>query len=184
MGKKRKRRQTNTQPALEWRESRTVRRQDELWVGDEVVATLRWEGMLSTMATGRARTGYWTFERPRILSREVEVRVAASGELVGVLSPRWTGDAPITLSDGRTFEWAPTNFWQSEWVLTDAHNQPLVRFWDISGFLRRRTAIEIVRSGLSEPDRALLVLLGHYMIEIQRRDTAAATAAIVPTVVG
>ena len=184
MGKKRKRQKENARPAFEWRESTTVRRQDELCLGDEVVATMRWAGMLSTLSTGQARTGRWTFERPRLLSHEVEVREAASGELAGVLSPRWTGDATLTLADGRTFEWFPTNFWRSEWAFADTHDQPLVRFWDTSGFLRRRTAIEIVRSGLPEPDRALLALLGHYMMEIQRRDTAAATAAIVPTVVG
>ena len=184
MGKKRRRQEKSTQPTLEWQESTTVRRQDELCLGDEVLATLRWAGMLSTMATGTARTGRWTFERPRLLSHEVEVRDTASGDGVGVLSPRWTGDATLTLADGRTFEWASTNFWRSEWTFSDAHNQPLVLFVDTSGLLRRRTAIEIVRSGLSEPDRALLVLLGHYMMEMQRRDTAAVTAAIVPTVVG
>jgi len=184
MGKRRRGQEEHTQPTLEWQESRTVRRQDELRLGDEILATLRWAGMLSTLATGRARTGQWTFERPRLLSNEVEVRDAASGDWVGVLSPHWMGDATLTLADERTFEWTPTNFWRSEWAFSDTQGQPLVRFVDTSRFFSQRTAVEIVRSGLPEPERALLVLLGQYMMEMHRRDTAAATAAVIPTVVG
>ena len=64
----------------EWRESRTAKRQDEFHYGEKIVATLRWESVFSTLAHAQTSAGAWTFDRPRILSRDVEVREAAAGE--------------------------------------------------------------------------------------------------------
>jgi hypothetical protein len=152
---------------------------DELRYGDEVVATMRWESVFSTLATGTARHGSWTFERPRILSREVEVRLAgaAEDEPFGIFSPGWTAEGTLVLADGRRFHWQCLNFWATEWQFTSAAGDPLVRFVDTSRLLEQSTEVGIARAGISEQDRALLVLLGHYLLVLHGRDTAAAAAA-------
>ena len=180
MPRKRKKKQEENRPALEWRESRTVGRQDELYAAGQIVATLRWEGLFSTMATGTARAGRWTFVRPKLLSRDVEVRVAGQEAPVAVFSPGWTEDGTLSFADGRALYWRATNFWRTEWVLSDGSGQPLVRLVDTSGLFKKTASVGTIRSGLSDEDRALLVLLGRYLIVLQDRDRAAVVAAITP----
>ena len=184
MRKKKPQQQERDRLALEWCASRTVKRQDELRCGGEVLATLRWESMWSTLSTGTARTGRWTFERPGLLSRDIEVRIPGAGDDApwAVFSPGWTSEGTLCLADGRRFHWQGTDFWQTEWVFVSAAGEPLVRLTDTSGFLDQVTEVGIVRAGLSESDRALLVLLGHYLIVMQTRDRAATTAAVTTAV--
>ncbi|MBL7201748.1 MAG: hypothetical protein ISS56_16535 [Anaerolineae bacterium] len=162
----------------EWRESRTVKRQDELVAGDEVVAALRWEGWGSTFASGSSPEGEWTFDRPRLLSRDVEVREAQSGELVAVYMPSWLGtDGKLEFADGRRHHWAATDFWRTKWVLYSASNEPLVHFEDTSGLLRVSAVVQYGPSSLPPCERDLFALLGWYLMALARRDAAAAAAA-------
>jgi hypothetical protein len=178
-----KRQQKQERPTLEWRESRIARRQDELRYGDQVLAMLHWENAFSTFATGTAKAGSWTFERPRLLSRDVEVRIAGTdgGAPFGIFSPGWTDEGTLCLSDGRRYHWQCEDFWQTEWVFTSAAGEPLVRFVDTSRLLEQTTAVGIVRSELSEADRALLVLLGHYLMVLHALDSAAIAASVACT---
>jgi hypothetical protein len=170
-----------------WRESRKVRRQDELRLGDRVAATLRWQGLLSTFATGRTMLGAWTFDRPRLLSRDVEVRDAASNALVATYRERWRGDGTLEFTDGRAIDWAPTNFWQTDWAFFDADDRPLISFVDTSRWFEARTRVTYHRvaradAQLSASDDALLTTLGRYLTVLKRNDTAAiaaSTAAVV-----
>ena len=178
MRKKRRRRQRTERPALEWRESRTVKRQDELCTHTETLATLQWAGLLSDMATGSARAGQWTFDRPRLFSRNVEIRVVGSGAEppYATYYPDWAPGGCVEFAVGRTLHWASTNFWGTQWVFTDDEGTPLVRFEDTSPLFQVRTAVTFVQPSLSEADRALLLLLGRYLMVLHTKDTAAITA--------
>jgi hypothetical protein len=165
------------QPTLEWRESRTVRRQDELRIGDQLIATLRWGGWGSTFAEGQARAGSWTFERPCLLSKEVQVHVAGrEGPPVAVFMPGWTEEGTLSCTDGHTMRWQSRDFWQTEWAFADADGQTALRFRDTSGFLERRTAAWTYKAGLNEVDRAMLLILGHYLMVLQAQDRAVVVA--------
>lgn len=175
MGKKRTQ---EDRPVLEWVESRTVKRQDELRIGDRMIATLRWGGWGSTFAEGRASTGSWTFERPRLLSRDVQVHLSSTeGPSVGVFHPGWMEEGTLYLADGRTMRWKSRDFWRSEWAFVDAAGQIALRFRDTSGLLHERTAAWTYKAGLSEADRAMLLILGRYLMVLQARDRAATVAA-------
>jgi hypothetical protein len=179
MGKRRTQ-QEQAEPALEWRESRTVKRQDELHIGDQLIATLRWGGWGSTFATGRARAGSWTFERPRLLSKEVQVHAAgaAEGPPIAVFIPGWTEEGTLSFTDGRTMHWQSRDFWQTEWALVDAEGRTAARFCDTSGFLERRTAAWTYKAGLSEVDRAMLLILGRYFMVLQAQDRTVVVATV------
>ena len=165
--------------AWEWRESRTAKRQDELRLGDQVFATLRWEGCFSNLAYARSTEGQWTFDRSRLLSRDVEVR-QADETLIAVYHEKWTGDGTLEFADGRTYDWAPTNFWQTRWAFFDVEERPLIAFEDTSGLLEYRDEVTFWRSGLSKADVGLLTTLGRYLMVLKHRDTAAiaATASV------
>jgi hypothetical protein len=168
----------------EWRESRTAKRQDELHFGERVAATLRWQGLLSNLAYAHSPEGEWTFDRPRILSREVEIRDAESNALVAILYVRWTGDATLEFADGRTIDWSPTNFWQTRWAFFDNDERALISFVDTSRLLEARTAVTFYRSGLSEQESALLTLFGRYLMILHRNDSAAIAATTASVAAG
>jgi hypothetical protein len=179
MRKKRCGRQRAERPALEWRESRAVKWQDELCTHTETLATLQWTGLLSDRSTGSARAGQWTFDRPRFFSRDVEIRAVDSHAEApyAVLYPDWTSGGPVEFADGRTLHWASTNFWGTQWVFMDEAGTPLLRFEDTSPLFQVRTAVTFVQPGLSEADRALLLLLGRYLMVLHAKDTAVVAVA-------
>ena len=172
----------------EWRESRTARRQDELHYGERVAATLRWQSMFNYLAHAQTSAGAWTFDRPRILSHDVEVREAATAAVVAVVHFKWTGDATLEFADGGRLDWAPTNFWQTQWAFFspasgDDKDRALIVFDDTSGFLEARSAVSYRASDLTAEESALLTTLGRYLMMLHRRDSAAvaATAATAAT---
>ena len=160
----------------QWRESRTARHLDELRFGDQVFATLRWEGWFSKLAYARSKEGQWIFDRPRLLSRDVEVR-EADQTLVAIYHEKWTGDGTLEFADGRTYDWAPTNFWQTRWVFFDAEEKPLIAFDDTSGLFEHTTEVTFWRSELSKAEVGLFTTLGRYLTVLKRQDTAAIAAA-------
>jgi hypothetical protein len=175
--------QEEDRPVLEWRESRKIKRQDELRLGDQTVATLRWGGWGSTFAEGRARARSWTFERPCLLSREVHVHVAGvKSSPIAVFVPGWTEEGTLSCADGRTMRWQSRDFWRTEWAFVDAEGRTAVRFEDTSGFLEQRTIAHTYKTGLSEADRAMLLILGRYLMVLQAQDQAAVTAAVVAAI--
>jgi len=177
--RKRKKRTPRARPAVEWRESRTVKRQDELHTPDGILATLRWASAFSYLATGEAGGRQWHMDRPRFFSREVEVRAAgAEGDPPqAVYHPGWTGGGKLYFADGRVWQWYPTNFWQTQWVFADQSERVLVQFADTSRLFEQSAAVTFVDPGLAETDRALLLVLGRYLLALQARDTAAVAAA-------
>lgn len=167
----------------EWRESRTARRQDELHFGERVAATLRWQGMFSNLARAQSPEGRWTFDRPRLLSRDVEVRDADSNALVAMLYVKWRGDATLEFADGHTLDWAPTNFWQNQWAFFDPNGEALISFDDTSRIFEARTAVTFYRSDLPAQESVLLTLFGRYLMVLHRNDTAAVAATTTAAVV-
>jgi hypothetical protein len=166
----------------EWRESRTAKRQDELHYGERIAATLRWESVFSTLAHAQTSAGAWTFDRPRILSRDVEVREATTAATVAVVHFKWTGDATLEFADGGHLDWAPTNFWQTQWAFFgpasgDDKERALIVFDDTSRFLEARSAVSYRTSNLTAEESALLTTLGHYLMMLHRRDSAAVAAS-------
>jgi hypothetical protein len=172
----------------EWRESRTARRQDELHLGERVAATLRWQGLLSNLAYAESSEGQWIFDRPRILSRDVEIRDGASNTLLAMLHVRWTGDATLEFADGHTIDWSPTNFWQTQWAffrtVDGDDEQALISFFDSSRLLETRTTVTYHRSDLSAEQSALLTLFGRYLMILHRNDSAAVAASTASVAAG
>ena len=141
----------------EWHESRTDRRQDEFRFGDRIYATLRWDSRFSRLACAQAAEGRWTFDRPRLLSRDVEIR--ANETVIAVYHEKWAGDGTLKFVNGHAIAWEPTDFWQTRWTFYDDEHGPLVTFVDTSGLLEQRERVTFGPSGLLKSDVALLVTL-------------------------
>jgi len=179
-----KKRQTDN-AAWEWRESKRARRQDDLCpvafqpavASQPPLAALRWQGCFSQRAVGSAPDGQWTFDRPRFLSHDVEV-YGPAGERVAVLQVGWWGDGTLHMADGRVFYWRLQGFFQTHALFADAAERPVVEFWDSSRWFENRTQVSLPAASLSERDRALLLLLGRYLMVLKQRDTVAVVAVM------
>jgi hypothetical protein len=171
---------TDSNQKWQWRESKTVKRQDELVCGDRILATLRWEGWASTVAFAASAKGGWVFERPRLLSRDVEVRDGRSDRLVAVYMPGWLdAGGKLQFGDGRVLRWTADNFWRTKWLLVDASSDELLlSFEDTSGFFKTGALVRPMASARWASERVLLALLGWYFMALGRRDAAAAAATV------
>jgi hypothetical protein len=171
----------------EWRESRKTRRLDELHLGERVAATLRWQGWASTLAHAETPEGRWTYDRPRLLSRDVEVRDATTDAIIALLHVRWRGDATLEFADGGSLDWAPTNFWQTQWAFfggASGDEHALISFDDTSGFLEVRSTVTYHTSDLSSEESALLTTFGRYLMVLHHRDSAAVAASTAAVTAG
>lgn len=166
-------------PELEWRPTGN-KRQEALYYHGEPLSMLQWASMWNVAATGTSKDGQWHLDRPRLLSQDVEIYAGETH--YGTFSPGWTGDGSLTLVTGHTYRWMHQDFWHRRWAFVDALDTPVVQFEDTSGFLVERTAVFIPRSSISDQDRALLAILGRYLMALQARDSAATTAAVTAAV--
>jgi hypothetical protein len=65
---------------------------------------------------------------------------------------------------------------QTQWAFYSSAGKRLVRFQDNSRLFERTATVEVVSSALSHSDRALLTLLGRYLMVQRSRDTTSAIA--------
>jgi hypothetical protein len=135
------------------------------------VATLEWEGGLSSPANGVTADGRWSlqrvgFVRPRVLARTAE------GQEVASYQPSWSGSGELSLPDGRRFRMAPANVWASEWRLTDAEDRVLLRFRPDSGLVRTTAHMEMDASLASSPEASIMVLLAWGVLVLMEDDLA------------
>jgi hypothetical protein len=172
MGKKRRQKPK----APEWRESRQVKGQDELYSENQVLATLRWGGCFSHQAVGTTPEGQWTFDRPHLLSRDIEIQQNRTGAHVATFEYGFFKVDKLKFADGRVLHWVATDFWQSKWAFTTPEGTPLLRLVDNSGIFKTRALLTFICSTLTPADRALLILLARYLMEMHRRDSAAGAA--------
>jgi hypothetical protein len=157
---------------LLWTQPAAFQREHELRAGDDVVATLRFQR--GSLADAEAAGAHWTFKRQGFWQPRVTVRAAGSDVDLAVFHPRWVGGGTLEFPDGRALRLSSANFWQSEWLWQDAE-KPLIRFKGRHGFIKANGAVEIQPEAIANPDLAMLVLLGWYLILLHAEDSAAAT---------
>jgi hypothetical protein len=157
-----------------WTQPAAFQREHELRAGDDVVATLRFQR--GSLADAEAAGAHWTFKRQGFWQPRVTVRAAGSDVDLAVFHPRWVGGGTLEFPDGRALRLSSANFWQSEWLWQDAE-KPLIRFKGRHGFIKANGAVEIQPEAIANPDLAMLVLLGWYLILLHAEDSAAATVA-------
>jgi hypothetical protein len=165
-----------TDQELLWTQPAALKREYVLSAGNEVLATLRFHrGTLAAAETGGGR---WTFKRQGFWQPRVTVRLPDSDADIALFHPRWTGGGQLEFQQGRTLRLSSANLWQSEWLWQE-NNRPLIRFKGRHGIVKAHGAVEIDPSAADDPDLALLVTLGWYLILLYAQDMAATSAATV-----
>jgi len=83
----------------------------------------------------------------------------------------------LTLTDGWTFTWSPTDFWRTNWQWTGRDGQLLAKFTNQRRFVRQQGMVEVPAIVWSAPELALLVNLGWYLMLLQSKDNTTVIAA-------
>jgi hypothetical protein len=162
---------------LVWRQPHALRQEFELCAGDQMVlATLRWQTVLGSLALAATVEGRWTFQQTGFWRRTVTVRRA--GEAAGAaFVPHWNGSGTLRLVDGRTLRWRPGDIWLSRWSWRDASDTPLLTIGARRGVLRRAAPVTIAPATLTLPELDILITLGWYLLVLRSRETVAVTTA-------
>jgi len=149
----------------------------ELRAGSEVLATLKWEKMVGSLATGKTADGSWTLKRGGFLRPYVTVRVAEAEADLAVLRHGARGEGRLQFSDGRGAFWRPTHQRRGEMAFADSSGTWLICFRPISKLFKFEVDVEIAPTALGLSELSLLALVGFYRLALQHDEDAAAAAA-------
>ncbi len=175
--------------ALYWIQPKGLGRYFELRAGDDVLATLRFETLCGSLARAESADGSWTFKRAGFFKPRVTVRKAGEEVNSAVYTPRWTGrEGVLEFAGGRVFNWTQTDFWATRYQISDVAENPLVSFESgldqsrLTDLFKTQARVAIDLRGRALPELPLLVLLGWYLIVLQKEDAAAVAATTVAVV--
>jgi len=135
-----------------------------------------WQKAFGSLALAEATSGTWTFKRSGFLRPKVTVRVPESDTEVAVFAAGWGGEGTLSLSNGRSYHWQSTNFWQSKWAFTNEAGEPIVQFKAEFAFLKLSAEVNVEPVAVALPDLSLLAVLGWYLMVLLSDDTAGAAA--------
>jgi hypothetical protein len=161
---------------LEWKRPHWTKNEYELCIGDEVLARLRWEKLISPHAIAEVSGTEWLFKREGFWQTKAAI-YHTEGNMVEATIPVATiqrgmsGKGTLIFPDGREYRWVNTRFWRGEWTWFTNENVPLIHLE------RKRLVIEPMASSL--PELPLLVTFGYYLLKLTERDTASAAAGTV-----
>ncbi len=164
---------------IEWTQPRTLERTYELRAGESLLGKLIFPSMWKTLATAETTEGRWSFERVGVLHPRVTIRAAGQEEDLVVYEPRFWGDGMLNWPDGRSFTWKPLSFWATEWTLTDAAGQVVLKFihrWrqrKLADALKLQATVELQQVEAYRDLLPVLLPFGMYLLVLRRQDAAA-----------
>ena len=95
------------QPLI-WMQPNPFHSMDELRCGGRVIASLRYEGLFGTRATGDSERGRWTLERHGLRHPRLTVFATGAESAIGNVElsrPLGSCEAPVHLFSGGAFRW-------------------------------------------------------------------------------
>lgn len=104
---------------LQWRQPTILKREYELNLGTETLATLRWPGFFSQTAQAEGFGGHWEFVEPSIWKRTIEIRRRGDSLPFATFEANfWGRKGTIALPKGRRLAYT-ANFWANVHSLND-----------------------------------------------------------------
>jgi hypothetical protein len=159
---------------LEWTQPGAFSRHYELRSGDAVLATLDFVKAFGSLARAETADKAWTFKRSGFFSPRVTARIEDQEMDIATYVPNWSGTkGEFTLPGGRRFLLKSTNFWGSEWTVSQEPGEVLLRF-HAGGVLHHGAKVDVEPAGRSLADLALLLTLAWYVLTLHQQDHAMA----------
>lgn len=149
---------------MTWRQPRPFVPEFELRRGGHLFAALDFEGW-NLQATAQAHDRSWTFERPRLLSRQVQMVHAATGHpALGIRLPGWRR-ATLETPGGRRYTCTPD--WSgTEYRVQDDDGEAAVTFSRKLRLLTFEADVAIDARLIDRTELPELVVAGWYLATI------------------
>lgn len=157
---------------LEWRQSSMLQRSYDLTHKEHAIASLRFENIFGTKATGQYAEEIWTFKRTGFLSPKVSVRAAGSDADIAVFTPGWTGSGWVEFGSGPRYQLRHTNFWGTEWSFEAADGATMLKLTGNHGLMKMGAKAEITPAAAALPELPVLLLLIWYVRVLVHADMA------------
>lgn len=161
-------------PPLRWRQPAAFARRYELRGTSGLVAELEFVKNAGSLARARTALHEWQFERKGQAFSKPLVR-DARGALLAEYRPNQFGNRGHLPLDGRSYELAATNQWNSDWQWLDPDGHGLLGFRFKSGI---PNAAEVFVGEGEHPDLGLLITFGFYVLILDREDASALPGSI------
>ena len=149
---------------LHWIQYGFINRKYVLFSGDHPVASLRWIKSKIPHAIGETADNRWIFQSSRLLYPRVSIKSGEADQLEATFEATMKGHGKLTFTDGRNFHWLSTDFWNNEWVFTDAQGERLIQFIPEQGLFKIGAALNLEPQVLSLPELPLLAVTGWYLL--------------------
>jgi hypothetical protein len=157
---------------LNWIQSGFINRKYALFSGEHQVASLYWNKGKKPGAVGEAATGKWLFQSSRVLYPRVSIKAIEPDRLVATFEATLKGSGNLALTDGRKYRWLSTDFWNNEWVFTDARGERLLQFIPEQGLFKIGAQVILEPQTLDYPELPLLAITGWYLlVNINKQDS-------------
>ncbi len=166
-----------------WTQENAMDKSFRLFSDEQLIGTLDFRSIFGTLAEATTSIQTWTFKRVGFLNVRVTVRKPDEDLDYAVFYPRIFGDGLLQIMDGRSFSWAPLNFWRTKWMFFDNGDIPILQFaeggqeFKISEIFKTQAEVTILDASLSTQELALLVPFGFYLLILHKNDAAAGAAA-------
>lgn len=162
--------------SLKWTQPSALKKQYELRLRDELIATLSFRSALGSFATGESADGCWTMKRVGFWRTRATIRVRDSDvDIASFRDNTWTSGGTLRFADGRELL-AVTSFWKSKFVFEDAQHQELILLHS-GGLLHLSSTVEVRPRARAMAELPWLVLFGWYLAIQKHEDEAAVAAA-------
>ncbi|MEJ2217160.1 MAG: hypothetical protein P8099_11150 [Gemmatimonadota bacterium] len=151
---------------LRWAPASRFGRALVLRAGSDVVAHLRWHGLLVRRAEASCADGSWVFRQNKWFPpRRFGAEDAATGESIGVLTVGLVGTGELLLPDGDHLHWKWSGVFPRWWQFADDRGAPLVRMRR-TGFppFARHGLVEVAAAAFARPELPLLITLGWFVV--------------------
>ena len=162
--------------ALKWIKPAGGRYYELVGAGD-VYATLKWEGVFGSLATGRTSDLDFTFKRAGFMMPYVTVRKIAYDQEIGKMRMGFGGNGLLEFADGRRFSFTKTGFWNPEWAFCSDDGRRLCTFTMASTLTKRQADVLLDPDGRRLPNVIMLLILGWYVIILQAEEAATAASS-------
>jgi hypothetical protein len=163
---------------LEWHQPETLRRFYQLTFDGREFATLRFEKLCGSLASGECGQRQWTFKRTGFLSPRVSVREAGSETDVALFTPSWTGSGWVAFASGRRYQLGQRNFWGTEWVFKTEDGSDTVSLSGPHGLFKAGGTARVAQSATALPETPVLLLLIWYLRVLMNEDAGAAAVVV------
>lgn len=163
---------------LNWVQPRPMSRQFELRQDGDVLANLRFETSLGSLARAETADAAYTFKRIGYFRPGVTIRLVGSTQDLGSFQPDWGTGGLIALASGAKYTFHCANFRGARWSMLDETGECVLEFV-LKSFVKTGAQVTF---GRSCEDAPLLALFGGYLMVLMADDAATTQKASIAAV--